>query len=101
MASRAVPRHRVAVVAVDGVVAFDLGTPSQVFGAAVDDDDSPLYAVEVCSADARPVPTSAGFAAAVAHGLDVVAEADTVVVPGPMGTSDAAHGRVDPGVVEA
>jgi transcriptional regulator GlxA family with amidase domain len=93
--------HTVAVVAVDGVVAFDLGTPPQIFGAATGAGDEPLYRTLVCSAGARPVATSAGFAAAVAHGLDVLATAQTVVVPGPAGTSDAAHGRVDGEVLDA
>lgn len=87
--------HTVAVVAIDGVMAFDLGIPSQVFGAATGPDGSSLYEVVVCSAGARPVDTSAGFAAAVGHGLDVLARADTVVVPGFAGTSEAAHGRID------
>jgi len=93
--------HAVAVLAVDGVVAFDLGTPSQVFGAAVGPDDELLYHTLTCSAGARPVATSAGFDAAVAHGLDAVGRACTVVVPGPAGGSDAAHGRVDDAVLDA
>src|SRR4051812_42395359 len=91
----------VAVIAVDDVVAFDLGIASQVFGAAVTAADQPLYEVHVCSAGGRPVRTSAGFDAAVAFGLETVDSADTVVVPGPAGTSAAAHGDVDPQVAQA
>ncbi|NHC13261.1 GlxA family transcriptional regulator [Motilibacter deserti] len=93
--------HPVAVVAVDGVVAFDLGIPSQVFGAAVSAADERFYDVAVCSAGGRPVPTSAGFAAAVAYDMTAVAGASTVVVPGPAGVSAAAHGDVDPEVLDA
>ncbi|MPZ95709.1 MAG: helix-turn-helix domain-containing protein [Propionibacteriales bacterium] len=93
--------HRVAIVAVEDVMAFDLGTPSQVFGAAAGPDGEPLYTSVVCTAGGRPVRTSAGFEATVAHGLEAVAAADTVVVPGPAGTSAAAHGRVDEAVLAA
>jgi transcriptional regulator GlxA family with amidase domain len=72
--------HVVAVLALDGVVAFDLSTPVEVFGRAQLRDGAPAYEVRVCSAafevDAGPVRLRAPW------GLDVVATADTVVVPG-------------------
>jgi len=95
------PPHTVAVLAVDGVVALDLGAPPQVFGAATRPDREPLYRIVVCSAGGRPVPTSAGFAATVAYDLAVTTIADTVLVPGVAGWSDAAHGRVEPEVLDA
>jgi transcriptional regulator GlxA family with amidase domain len=93
--------HRIAVVAVDDVVAFDLAVPSQVFAAATRPDRVPLYRTVVCSAGGRPVATSAGFAAAVTHDLSALAEAGTVIVPGSEGYSDATHGRVDGEVLDA
>jgi AraC family transcriptional regulator, transcriptional activator FtrA len=78
-------RHRVAVLAVDGVVGFELGMPCQVFCSAVDPDTGePLYELLVCG--------DPGGAGATAHGLDVfrvvppyrldaAAGADTVIVP--------------------
>jgi transcriptional regulator GlxA family with amidase domain len=95
------PVHTVAVVAIDAVMAFDLGIPTQVFRSAEGPGGDALYRVLVCSAGALPVQTSAGFAAAVTHGLDVTYGADTIVVPGIAGTSEAAHGRVDEEILES
>ena len=96
-----VARHTIAVVAVDGVMAFDLGIPSQVFGSAEGPGGDALYRVLVCTAGAKPVKTSAGFAAAVAHGLEATRHADTIVVPGFRGTSAAAHGDIDEEILES
>ncbi len=74
--------HRVAVLALDDVVAFDLGTPTQIFHAARDDDERRLYQVQVCTPDAAPVRSSAGFTVTPDHGLELLAEADTVLVAG-------------------
>ena len=41
--------HQVAVLAMDGAVAFDVGVPPQVFNAARHADRAPLYAVTVCT----------------------------------------------------
>src|SRR2546423_10660846 len=45
--------HRVAVLALESVVAFDLATPAQAFRGP--------YSLEVCAVRRGPVPTSAGF----------------------------------------
>jgi transcriptional regulator GlxA family with amidase domain len=65
---------RVAVLALPDVVAFDLATPFQLLRRH--------YDVELCGIDAGPVPTTSGFPLVAARGLDLVAEADTVFVPG-------------------
>lgn len=92
--------HRIAVLAVDGVVGFDLGTPAQVFGCARDASRRRLYAVGVCTVGGRPVRSSAGFQVLPEHGLELIERADTVIVPGihsgpPLdtGTVDAEVGR--------
>src|SRR5690349_6175444 len=74
--------HRVVVLALQGVVAFDLGIPAQIFHAAWDDDDSRLYEVRTCTVDGGPVRTSGGFQCLPDHGPEILAEAETVVVPG-------------------
>jgi len=66
--------HRVAVLALDSVVAFDLATPAQVFRGP--------YSVEVCAVRRGPVTTSAGFSLVADHGLEALRRADTVIVPG-------------------
>src|SRR5215831_13531747 len=74
--------HTVAVLALDGVVAFDLGVPSQVLGAAWFTDNDRLYQVRVATADGQPVRSSAGFAVAPGYGPEILDDADTVIVPG-------------------
>lgn len=88
--------HRIAVIAVDGIMPFDLGIPCQVFGAVELDGDQPRYQVDVCSVDGSPVPTASGFSIQVAHDLALLDHADTVLVPGASGRSAAAHGQIDP-----
>ncbi|MDA1358170.1 helix-turn-helix domain-containing protein [Glycomyces luteolus] len=72
--------HRVAVLALESVMAFELGIPDRIFGAAVRDDLSPCYEVRVCSMDGGPVRSASGFTVAVDHGPEALAWADTVVV---------------------
>ncbi|MGK5517888.1 GlxA family transcriptional regulator [Micromonospora sp. URMC 107] len=73
--------HRVVVLALPGVVPFELAIPSRLFGAALDSDGKPLYSVTTCSLDGGPVDTSADFAIAVDHDRTALARADTVVIP--------------------
>jgi transcriptional regulator GlxA family with amidase domain len=75
-------RHAVAVLALDEVVAFDLGTPTQIFHSARDADDRRLYRVQVCTPGGRGVRSSAGFTVQPHHGLELLERADTVVVAG-------------------
>lgn len=70
-------KHRIAVVALDGVTALDIAIPIDVFTI---DRDVP-YELKVCGTSDR-VSTASGLALAVGHGLDAVVEADTVIVPG-------------------
>jgi len=69
--------HRVAVLALADVVAFDLSTPAQVFG-----NQPGRYVFTACGARAGSVATTTGFAVDVPRGLDALAQADTVLVPG-------------------
>jgi transcriptional regulator GlxA family with amidase domain len=69
--------HHVTVLALADVVAFDLSTPAQAFG-----NEPGRYAFTACGVRAGSVPSTTGFAIDVPRGLDAVAEADTVLVPG-------------------
>lgn len=69
--------HFIAVVALDGVTALDLAIPMDVFGI---DPDVP-YELRVCGVTDR-VQTASGLTLAIDHGLEALAEADTVIVPG-------------------
>jgi transcriptional regulator GlxA family with amidase domain len=72
------PMHRVAVLALPAVVPLDLAIPAQVFGTYAEVP----YAFTVCARQAGPVPTCAGFDVHATAGLDALADADTVIVPG-------------------
>ncbi|MBL1067578.1 GlxA family transcriptional regulator [Streptomyces sp. 7-21] len=69
-------RHRVVVLALDGVYPFELGIPLRVFGTAGD-----LYQVTTCTVDGRPVRTLGDFTISVGHGPEALRTADTVVIP--------------------
>ena len=45
MMSSAGSPHRVVVLALDGVIPFELGIPGRIFGASLGPDDEPLYEV--------------------------------------------------------
>ena len=68
--------HRVAVLALPGVLALELGTATQIFGR------DPRYHLTVC-AESRSAPvTSSGFTINTAAGLGGLRGAETVIVPG-------------------
>ncbi|OHV36938.1 MULTISPECIES: GlxA family transcriptional regulator [Pseudofrankia] len=92
-----VGRHLVAVLAVDGVVPFDLAVPVEVFGRARFADGRPAYRVVVCAARPGADVEAGTFTLRAPHGLEALAEADTVVVPG---TGDVAL-PVEAAVVDA
>lgn len=73
--------HRVAVLARDGVIPFELGIPARIFGAARDPAGPRLYEVVTCGLRAGPVHTDADFSIQVQHGPEALATADTVVIP--------------------
>ena len=73
--------HRVVVLALPGVAPFELAIPSRLFGAAIDAEGNPLYAVTTCTLDGLPVATAADYAITVDHDHTVLTAADTVVIP--------------------
>jgi transcriptional regulator GlxA family with amidase domain len=72
--------HRVVVLALDGVIAFDLATPLEVFDRVRLPDGSRPYAVRVCAA--APEVSAGAFTIRADHGLDALADADTIILPG-------------------
>ncbi|MEV0677965.1 helix-turn-helix domain-containing protein [Actinosynnema sp. NPDC050436] len=94
--------HSVAVLALDHVVGFDLGTPTQILNAARDEDDERFYQVRVCTPGARPVRSAAQYTITPDHGLELFAEADTVLVAGvQFGAQVLADGTVEDDVRDA
>jgi transcriptional regulator GlxA family with amidase domain len=74
--------HRVAIVCWDGLVAFDLTAPAQVFSLAAGPGGEPLYEVATCSPGGEPVRATGGFSLTPSAGLGATDRAETVVVPG-------------------
>lgn len=71
--------HRVSVLALPGVVAFDLTIATHVFG----HEGHGRYATTVCGLDRGAVATTTtGLGLTVAATLDALGDADTVIVPG-------------------
>ncbi|GAB7192963.1 helix-turn-helix domain-containing protein [Kineococcus sp. NUM-3379] len=70
--------HRVAVLALDDVVALDLAIPAQVFGHR----EQVEYSLTLCGVRPGPVRTTTGFPVVAGAGLGALRRADTVVVPG-------------------
>lgn len=87
--------HRVAVIALDDVMIFDLGIAQRVFAAAhsADDGHDPLYEVAFCT-PGRPVRTTAGWLHAE-HGLELLRSADTVAIPSLRGGSAITDGTIE------
>jgi transcriptional regulator GlxA family with amidase domain len=87
--------HRVVALCLDGVVAFDLSVPAQVFTIAHptstpsgggesrtrDAAGSALYEFSTCSVGGEEVRTTTGFSLRPQNDLGALREADTVVVP--------------------
>ncbi|QQM43091.1 GlxA family transcriptional regulator [Streptomyces liliifuscus] len=72
--------HTVAVLVLDQVIPFDLAAPIDTFNWARLPDGRAPYRVKVCSVAEE---VSAGpFAVRAPYGLEALAEADTIVVPG-------------------
>ncbi|WP_055570039.1 GlxA family transcriptional regulator [Streptomyces atriruber] len=75
-------RHRIVVLALDGVIPFELGIPQRIFKGARTPEMRHLYEVVTCSIrPPGPVRTDADFAILVEHGPEALATADTVVIP--------------------
>nr|WP_203720549.1 helix-turn-helix domain-containing protein [Actinoplanes brasiliensis] len=75
-------RHRVAVLARDGVLPFELSIVHRLFGQARTAAGAALYEVVTCAPVPGDIRTDADFTLSVTHGPEALAEADTVVVPG-------------------
>ncbi|MFF4275328.1 GlxA family transcriptional regulator [Streptomyces sp. NPDC001536] len=73
--------HTVAVLALDQVVPFDMAAPMQVFDWTRLPDGRSPYRIRLCAASPE-VRADGGFSLRVERGLEALADADTVVVPG-------------------
>jgi AraC family transcriptional activator FtrA len=87
----------VAVLAFDGMAPFELGCVVELFGLPRPELNVPWYDLKVCAETREPLRVVGGFTMRAEHGLDVLAEADTVIVPG---LADV-HGHVSGTLVAA
>ncbi|WP_433825443.1 GlxA family transcriptional regulator [Actinoplanes sp. CA-015351] len=71
--------HKIAVLVLPGASPLDLGITMQVFSPR---DGHPAYELTPCSLAPGPVPGRDGLGFVVEAGLEAIAEADTVIVPG-------------------
>lgn len=77
--------HTVVILALDGVIAFDLATPLEVFGHARGSDGEQLYEIAVAGPMRHVSAGAVGLA--VPHGLEKFTRADTIVIPGRVAAS--------------
>lgn len=87
--------HKVVVLALDGVYPFELGIPHRVLGSA-----DGRYEVLSASVDGQPVRTDADLTVTPGHGPEVLAEADTVIIP-PYGITPESAADPDPRALAA
>jgi transcriptional regulator GlxA family with amidase domain len=93
--------HEVAVLALPGVLGFELGLPHKFLGSARDDAEQPLYRVRTASLDGGPVRTSAEYTVLPDHDASILGEADTVVIPGLYGHPAVQDGELGPALASA
>jgi transcriptional regulator GlxA family with amidase domain len=74
--------HTVAAVVNDGCLTFDLAVPCEVFGWDRSYVGVEWYDFKVVAADPPPIRTVTGFTIDTPFRLDVLEEADTIVLPG-------------------
>ncbi|SHN80533.1 transcriptional regulator, AraC family with amidase-like domain, partial [Geodermatophilus obscurus] len=93
--------HDVAVLALPGSIAFELGLPHRLLESAVDADGHRLYRVRVATLDGGPVRTSAGYSITPEHDASLLTSAGTVVVPGVHGGPAMTDGTLPDGLADA
>ncbi|WP_263262310.1 transcriptional regulator FtrA [Pseudomonas sp. RIT-PI-S] len=74
--------NAVAIVAYDGLCTFEFGIAVEIFGLARPEFDFPWYRHRIVAADAGPMRAMGGFQIMADAGLEGLAEAGTVVIPG-------------------
>lgn len=72
----------VAVALIDNVPAFELGVACEVFGIDRSDQGVPAYDFAVAATSTRPLSSAFGFTLRTQQGLERLATADLVIVPG-------------------
>lgn len=74
--------HQVAILAYDGLCTFEFGCAIEVFALDRPELGVAWYDYAVCAAEPGPLRAMGGLTVHARHGLDVLAHADTIVIPG-------------------
>jgi transcriptional regulator GlxA family with amidase domain len=74
--------HRIVILALGAVVGYDMAIPPQIFAEATDRDGEKLYDVRICGLDRSPLRVMSGYTMVPDHDAAILAEADTVIIPG-------------------
>lgn len=74
--------RNVALLAFDEAPVFEIGVVSEVFGVDRSDDGLPVFDFALCAGEPAPLRTSSGFLIDTPHGLERVAEAELIAIPG-------------------
>jgi transcriptional regulator GlxA family with amidase domain len=81
--------HKIAIPVTPGLPLFELAVPCEVFGGTRTDFPVPWwYEVQLCAVQKKAVRTAEGLSFASPLGLDVLVEADTIIVPACADTQD-------------
>jgi AraC family transcriptional regulator, transcriptional activator FtrA len=89
--------HVVAVVVTPGAPIFELAVPCEVFGIDRPELADPWYELRLCTVEPGRTRVAAGFEVDPGHGLEVLAEADTIIVP----ACGDVHATQPPALLEA
>lgn len=74
--------HHVAILAYDGLCTFEFGCAIELFALDRPELNVDWYRYTVCAVEPGPLRAMGGLTVQVAHGLEALAQADTIVVPG-------------------
>jgi len=74
--------HRVAAIAYDGLCTFEFGIAVEIFGLPRPELDTPWYDFRVCGVNDGPASATGGVSLNITHGIETLAWADTIIVPG-------------------
>jgi AraC family transcriptional regulator, transcriptional activator FtrA len=74
--------HKVVAVAYDRLCTFEFGCTVELFALARPELGVPWYEFAVCASERAPLRAAGGIAVQVRHGLKLLEQADTIVIPG-------------------
>ena len=76
-----VPNHHVVVLAYDGLCTFEFGIALEIFSLPRPEFDFPWYRCSIAGVDPH-IRAMGGFSVAVDAGMELLDEADTIIIPG-------------------